>query len=80
MRNNALMKLKFSSHDVTSFFFFNFLVLFSPCVSVGTKPTEAGGVGLGGREKKKAFSAPPSHLGNDLVEKKPQQEKKHISS
>lgn len=51
-------------------FFLKCSVLFSPCISVGTNPTEVGGVGLGAREKKKAFSAPPSHLGNYVVEKK----------
>lgn len=67
--NNTLMKLKFSSHDVTWFFLLKCSVLFSPCISVGTNPTEVGGVGLGGKEEKKTFSAPPSHLGNYVVEK-----------
>lgn len=76
MGNNALMKLKFSSHDVTSFFFFNFSVLFSPCVSVGTKPTEAGGVGLGGREKKRHSVLLPATWEMISLKKKPQQEEK----
>lgn len=28
-------------------------MLFSPCISVGADPTEVGGIGLGGRKKKK---------------------------
>lgn len=43
-------------------------------------PLELGELGLEEGKEKKAFRAPPSRLGNDVVEKKPQWEKKHISS